>query len=468
MSLRMAPKSLPEWLGLIEKIHPLSMDLKMERISQVARIMNLLQPKAFVITVAGTNGKGSTATTIASLMHSVGLKTGLYTSPHIHMFNERIKINQQAIDDSTLVHIFEKITQARNDITLTYFEYATLAALEYFSAEQCEVIVLEVGLGGRFDATNIIDADIAVITPIGIDHVLQLGNNRESIAQEKAGIFRKHQTIVMSESSPPHTLLECAHRQQANIILRDQNFGLAKHSPPANDINLNNKCFDTSQPKWDFYFKTTPDSVDTDGISTNSIATHFAFQNLDAPILSGDHQYDNAACALATLLASPFAERANYDNIQQGLANVQIEGRLEVHTINDQTWIFDVTHNPHGATTIANWLKNKNFDTMSVVLGMLNDKDASGLATVLSPFVDRWYFASLNGDRGQTSQELCDKIAPFLQANKLSHSEYLSCFASVESACLAAAMDKHHVTLVIGSFHTVADALAWYKGAYFE
>lgn len=464
----MTPKSLTEWLDLIEKIHPLSMDLKMERISQVARIMNLLKPKAFVITVAGTNGKGSTATTIASLMQSVGLKTGLYTSPHIHTFNERIKINQNAIDDCTLVHIFEKITSLRKDITLTYFEYATLAALEYFSTEQCEVIVLEVGLGGRFDATNIIDADIAVITPIGIDHVLQLGNNRETIAKEKAGIFRKHQTIIISESSPPLSLLACANLLNANIILRDQNFWFSKHAPILNDTNKKENDLEISQPKWDFSFKTNNNLAKNDKTPINSISTHFSFQSLNAPVLHGDHQYDNAACALATLLASPFADRATHDTISQGLANVQIEGRLEIHILNDQTWIFDVTHNPHGATTIANWLKDRNFGTISVILGMLEDKDANGLALALKPFINHWYFASLNGERGQTSQALCDKIAPLLQTTKSNQSEYLSCYANVESACLAAAMNKHHITLVIGSFHTVADALVWYKGTYFE
>ncbi len=421
-------RSLQSWLTYLEAIHPLSMDFKLARIISVYERLNIAPVAPLVITVAGTNGKGSTSTTIANLFHAQGKRVGLFTSPHLYRFNERIRIDLEEVTDEQLIDAFEKIDQARGDITLTYFEFATLAAFIIFKSEKVDVAVLEVGLGGRLDATNIIDANIAVITPIGIDHTALLGNTIDEIAGEKAGIIKTQSQVILAENTPSHVLIEKALAKNAPVYINGQHFRYR---------TLDDATFL-------YQFGDSPDIA------------------LPQPNLLGLHQYQNAATAITTLYLAGID--IDDSKIADGLKSVQLDGRFQSLTrANSPTVYLDVTHNAQGAGVLKAIISKirceKPNSKIIALLGMLKDKDASALTNVLSQSFDRWILAPINDDeRGQSAESLAEKIAPQL-------STPFTKATSIEDGCQLAleSANTHDIIIVFGSFHMMANSLNWFK-----
>lgn len=418
-------KDLNQWLAELEKIHPLAMDFKLERIQKVFQQLNILPIAPFVITVAGTNGKGSTTNTIASICQSTDVSVGLYTSPHMHRFNERIQINGINANDEEIIEAFEAIQIARGEITLTYFEFATLAAFYLFHKHKVDIAVLEVGLGGRLDATNIVDADLAVITPIDLDHTNLLGNTITEIAFEKAGIIKPGALAISAENAPNISIIKQAQKNHASLLHAGKDFQYHK----------------VDEASWQYQFQ------------------DHAF-TLPMPKLQGDHQLQNAAAAITALLNSPIKNQLTEAIITHGLLNTQLKGRFEKIVHHNCEFYFDVTHNPQGAAILHNLLKPYRAKGQKViaVLGMLQDKDAANLASALKEDIDGWVLASLEGDRGQTAEQLKARIEPFLNHNHIVLTEN-----SVASACQKALNLKQNddIILVFGSFHTVSEGLDW-------
>ena len=419
------PKSLNQWLIELEKIHPLAMDFKLERIQKVFQQLNVSPIAPFIITVAGTNGKGSTTNTIASICQSAGISVGLYTSPHMHCFNERIQINGQNASDEEIIEAFEAIQTARGEITLTYFEFATLAAFYLFHKHKIEIAVLEVGLGGRLDATNIVDANIAAITPIDLDHTNLLGNTITEIAFEKAGIIKPNALAISAENSPNLSIIQQADKNHATLLHGDKDF----------------KYQQVSESSWQYQHQGKT-------------------LMLPMPRLQGAHQLQNSATAITVLLNSPIAEQLTESIIGHGLLNTQLKGRFEQVIHNNCEFYFDVTHNPQGAAILHDLLKpyRANGQKVIAVLGMLKDKDAANLASALKNDVDSWVLATLEGDRGQTASELKERIQPFLNEQ---HTVFME--DSVANACQKALSMQQNddIILVFGSFHTVSEGLDW-------
>lgn len=419
------PKSLNQWLIELEKIHPLAMDFKLERIQKVFQQLNVSPIAPFIITVAGTNGKGSTTNTIASICQSAGISVGLYTSPHMHCFNERIQINGQNACNEEIIEAFEAIQTARGEITLTYFEFATLAAFYLFHKHKIEIAVLEVGLGGRLDATNIVDANIAAITPIDLDHTNLLGNTITEIAFEKAGIIKPNALAISAENSPNLSIIQQADKNHATLLHGDKDF----------------KYQQVSESSWQYQHQGKT-------------------LMLPMPRLQGAHQLQNSATAITVLLNSPIAEQLTESIIGHGLLNTQLKGRFEQVIHNNCEFYFDVTHNPQGAAILHDLLKpyRANGQKVIAVLGMLKDKDAANLASALKNDVDSWVLATLEGDRGQTASELKERIQTFLNEQ---HTVFME--DSVANACQKALSMQQNddIILVFGSFHTVSEGLDW-------
>lgn len=421
-------RNLESWLNYLEAIHPLSMDFKLARIQTVYARMNLNKIAPLIITVAGTNGKGSTSTTIANLYHASGKKVGLFTSPHIVRFNERIRIDLQEVSDALLIEAFQAIETARCEITLTYFEFATLAAFYLFKKEAVDVAVLEVGLGGRLDSTNIADADIAVITPIGIDHTAQLGNTITEIASEKAGIIKPKAKVITAEATPNIAIINKAKAENAALLMRNH----AYHYEILDNGDFN------------YQFENQP------------IIT------LPAPNLLGRHQYQNAATAITALIVG--LQTVNAIDISTGLSNVKLEGRFQKLVKTGYPDVFlDVTHNPQGATVLKSMIedihatRNAPFKVIAL-LGMLKDKDSSKLAEILKHSVDEWITAPIVDDRGQSAEVLAEKIQPILDITpRVSQSIPNGCALALQHST------PQDIIIVFGSFHMMAESLTWFK-----
>ncbi len=390
-------------------------------LKEVLEYFSIQRPAPLVITVAGTNGKGSTATTIASLLQMLGLKVGLFTSPHLQVFNERIVINQQPIDSVTLLSIFQQIESNIND-QLAYFEWAFLSAMIYFHHQSVDVAVLEVGLGGRLDATNTINADIAVITTIDIDHVAQLGNTREDIGHEKAGILRSHIPLVTTESHLPQSIWAVAQRFNCPVYQIGQQF----------------KVQHLSDRSWRYQ---------RDDL----------YYDLPMPVLAGDHQIHNAATAITAVQLTPYGDLLTEALVIAALGNVKLNGRLERFIYNQTYWWFDVAHNAQGAAILAQHLRQHHHTGAKIwaILAMLKDKDAVATAGELVGLVDHWYFAGLSGNRGQTAVALQEKLLPLLPETSL-----VSSADTVALACryVSDGVQPNDTVIIFGSFHAIGEA----------
>ncbi|MBL6751772.1 MAG: bifunctional tetrahydrofolate synthase/dihydrofolate synthase [Nevskia sp.] len=368
------PRSLADWLAYQERVHPRAIELGLERVRAVALRLGLLPAPATTLTVGGTNGKGSSATLAAGIYRQAGYRVGLYRSPHLLVYNERVELDGAPAADAQLCRAFAAIEQARGDIPLTYFEFGTLAALLLFREASVQVQVLEVGLGGRLDAVNIVDADCALVTNIGLDHTDWLGPDRDSIAYEKAGILRGGRPAVTGEAQPPARLLGHAQAIGADIWRPGQDY----------------RYRIAAGGGWDWSGRV------------------LQYRGLPAPALAGDAQYGNAAAVLAAVEAlqgqRPVAEPA----IRAALAALRLPGRFEV--VGDT--VLDVAHNVEAAQVLAHNLQSHPVAGRTwLVLGMFADKPAEGVCAALTPVVSAAFFGGLPPPRGLGGEDLRRRAA---------------------------------------------------------
>ncbi|HKM38077.1 MAG TPA: bifunctional tetrahydrofolate synthase/dihydrofolate synthase [Thiopseudomonas sp.] len=420
----MTTRNLEQWLSYLEQLHPNEIDMGLARVQDVAQRLGLPRIAEKVVTVTGTNGKGSTCAFLASLVTQQNLQVGVYSSPHLLHYNERVRINGQDVSDQQLCAAFTAVEAARGDTSLTYFEMGTLAAFWLFAQAELDVVILEVGLGGRLDAVNIIDADVSVITNIGIDHNDWLGDTRESVAYEKSGIFRTGRTAVCGDLNPPEPILTTASSLNTPLLLRGRDFDLQ-----------------VDQSSWNWH------GVDAQGQ---------ALQLNDIPLLN--LPIENAALALQVYAALDLPWQA--DALLQGLQSAQIVGRLQKVEVLYQgrtlQLLLDVAHNPHAAQYLAQRLQTQPVKGQRLaVLGMLDDKDLAGVLTCIQSQFASWAVAALPSPRSCKAEQLEGQ----LQHSGASVMAYPSIAAAIEAQCALATEDDQIV--IFGSFFTVAEALKW-------
>ena len=413
---------LSQWLEYIQRQHPESIELGLDRVREVATRLGLGRPAAQVITVAGTNGKGSTVAFIEAIAGAGGWKVGAYTSPHLLRYNERVRIEAEEVADDALVAAFAAVEAARGDTPLTYFEFGTLAALWLFQRASLDLAVLEVGLGGRLDAVNLVDADVAVVTTVDIDHTGWLGSDRESIGYEKAGIARAWKPLVLGEVDPPSSVLRHAYAIGANAIRLGSDFF---HEP-----------VDAAHWRW------------------REVGAEL---RLPAPRLAAPPQRANASTAIAALRALPRAlpEAA----FAQGVATATLPGRLQCLQRDGVEIVLDVAHNPQAARELAAWLRRRSPAPTVAVFAALADKDAAGMVQALAGQVGHWYLAGLEqAGRGQDVEHLVARLDGTVAGVATGVSSGDARVADALARAIAAASPAGRV-LVFGSFHTVAEAL---------
>ena len=406
--------TLGEWLAFIERQHPKTIALGLDRVAAVYRRMGVVL-SCPVITVTGTNGKGSCCAMLEAMLRAGGYRTALYTSPHLERYNERVRIAGAEAADAALCAGFEAVERARGEVPLTYFEYGTLAALWLFARENVEAAVLEVGLGGRLDAVNVIDADCAVLTSIGIDHVDYLGPDRESIGREKAGIFRPRRPAVIADPAPPRSVVEAPGVHY--LIGRDYGYS-------------------DEQSQWSYWGPAGKRG------------------GLAHPALRGRMQLRNAAAAMCALDCLRERLALEVQAMRRGLAEVTLPARFQVLPGRPQV-ILDVAHNVEASQVLADNLLASGYAPETIaVCGMLRDKDIAGVLATLAPRITRWHLASLSGPRAASAEEL----AQHAQGD-------VECFTT-PAAAFAAALKRAHENdkiVVFGSFLTVGEVVAWLK-----
>jgi len=424
--------NLADWLTHLESLHPKTIALGLERVAQVKQRLNL-QPDFPVIIVGGTNGKGSVCAMLEAILHAAGYRVGCYTSPHLLDYNERVRIAKQQASDAELCASFERIEQARvgrasarqddvglkPDLQLTYFEFGTLAAMQLFIAHKVDVAILEVGLGGRLDAVNVFDADVSVVTSVDIDHVDYLGETREQIAYEKAGIFRRGRVAICADSDVPQAISRHAREIGGELWCIGREFGFKVH-----------------QGQWDFF-----------GPSGERHA-------LPLPALRGAFQMQNASAALAALDALKDKLPVNMAAIRRGLTEVELTGRFQFVPGRPQL-ILDVAHNPHAARSLAQNLANLPPARTFAVFAMLKDKDMAGVVAALDAQIDVWLVAGIDAPRGATAAELAQVLA-----EQGVRGEVVTC-PSIAQALREASnrAGENDRIAALGSFYTVAEVM---------
>jgi dihydrofolate synthase/folylpolyglutamate synthase len=437
----LADKSLDQWLQEIESNHPVGIDMGLSRCAQVLSNLDINFDKKLVITVAGTNGKGTTCAFIEQYCLLAGLSVGVFSSPHILSFCERIRLNGENISEDALCSVFEHIHQSKKEITLTYFEYATLAAFEAFNREQPDVLILEVGLGGRLDAVNIVDPDIAVITSIGLDHQDWLGDTREEIGFEKAGIFRPHAYTVIGEPDCPKSILSHADTLGVSPMLRGRDFNYCEIKQEARVGKYN---FDVSLAN----------------IPKQNVATGLA-----AIALMNKHEKLKVAVeqkGVATIdLADLFANKTRFDSL---LCSTQLVGRHQViqSRINGQQALIiaDVAHNEDSALQLRKMIASNLQGKCHIVIGMLKDKNIEVSIKAFEGLTTIWYCATLPSERGESAARLVKAASNLSEtSNTLASSDG---FDTVEQAFLKAKTEAYpqDTILVMGSFLTVSAVMS--------
>jgi dihydrofolate synthase / folylpolyglutamate synthase len=417
-----SPRTLAGWLAYIERQHPRSVELGLERVREVARRMQLTRPARQVITVAGTNGKGSTVAFVESIARAAGWKVGAYTSPHLLRYNERVRIDGADVPDAVLVDAFEAVESARATTALTYFEYGTLAALWLFQRSDLDLAILEVGLGGRLDAVNLVDADVAVVTTVDLDHQDWLGGDREAIGREKAGIARGGRPLVIGDDDPPSSVLGHAYAIGASAI----------------------------RAGCDFFFEPM------DGARWQWREIGFEVE-LPMPALVAPSQLRNAATAIAALRA--LAEDIAHAAYACGIAETRLPARLQRFSRNGIEIRVDVAHNPQAARELAAWLHGARTPGRTLaVFAALGDKDVAGIASALARAIDAWFVAGLPdaGPRGMDVEGFLAKLAGTPAASAFPSVDVA---AALAAACASAGGGDR--IIVFGSFHTAAAALRW-------
>ena len=417
------PNNASEWLAYIEALHPKSIAMGLDRVQAVADKLQL-KPNFPIITVAGTNGKGSVCAMLSQIYAQAGYSVGCYTSPHLIRYNERVCINNQTISDDDLCSAFAAVETARGEVALTYFEMGTLAAMWHFCHADLDVLVLEVGLGGRLDAVNIFEPMCAIVTTIDLDHMEYLGDTREKIGFEKAGIYRANKLAICGDENPPQSLLNYAEKIGANLQLINRDFQVKK---TAQNTVLG----------WQYA----------------AGGVHLQLPNLG---LAGDFQLNNAACAVHAVQRLNDILPVPQASIHAALRAVKLTGRFQ--QIHSQPEILvDVAHNPHAATSLAHNLQIMPCAGLTLaVFAMLRDKDIEGVICALAGEIDAWYLADNHSPRGAKASDL-QKIL-LQQANKSPIQLFADVGAAMDAAYKNAA--KNDRIIVFGSFYTVADAIA--------
>lgn len=418
-----ATSPLADWLGYLEQLHPETIELGLERVSKVWQACGAPSVAPLVITVAGTNGKGSCICLMESMLRAAGYRVGTYTSPHLLHYNERVRIDGQDSTDPVLTAAFEAIEQARGEVPLTYFEFGTLAALLQFSTSNLDIALLEVGLGGRLDAVNIIDADLALITPIDIDHVDWLGHDRDSIGREKAGIMRKGKTAVCADTQPPQSLLESATQLGLPLLLAGRDFGYSV----------------AEDGSWSWWL--------------HDQENDWQLGELPAPALPGSFQYANAAAALAVLSKLP-AGPLTLEAIHTGLRESSLPGRFSRISAQPPVYV-DVAHNPQSAQALAGLLGSRPVAGRNLaVFGVMADKDIPGILAPLRGSFATWYVARpAIGRAAETAN-----VVEILEQTGVTDIRTGQSIATALAAAKQAAQDGDRI-IVFGSFYTVAEAM---------
>lgn len=430
------------WLQILEQRHPSAIDMGLARVGVVTDRLKAREFAAPVITVAGTNGKGSTVATLVAVGRAAGWRVAHYTSPHLVDFNERIGINGALISDAELVQALDAVEAVRGDISLTYFEHTTLAAFHWFQRQSPDLIVLEIGLGGRLDAVNLVDATVAVITSVDLDHQDWLGHTIAEIAREKAGVMRAQRPVILGEREPHAVLLEHAHSLEASVWIKGRDYEFKEH-------DFKEHASRETSGGWHWQGR--------DGVQ---------WPNLPLPRVV----CDNAATALAALqaLSQVSALQIDLDAVRRGLPEAFVTGRLQRLPGLPETWL-DVGHNPHGARFLWQHLpKALPQQRTLAVFAMLQDKDVAGVIAASQAFVDSWWLAGLPGPRGLTAAQLAERVNAALtdayaaDAGSAAGATAIHQHAGVEEALQAArqAAQGNDRIIVFGSFLTVAAVLS--------
>ncbi len=413
--------TLEDWLAHCERLHPKTIDLGLERVRAVARRMEL----AFdcpVFTVAGTNGKGSTCALLEAILIEAGYRTGVYTSPHLVRFEERCRVRGESAPASDLVAAFERVESARGEVSLTYFEFTTLAILDVLARAGLDAVVLEVGLGGRLDAVNIIDTDCAIVTSIDIDHAELLGDTREKIGFEKAGILRTGRPAIVSDPMPPHSVIDHAREIDADLWLLGRDY---------------NYSGDPQQWAW--------------------AGRGRRYAGLAYPALRGANQLINASGVLAALQAMRQRLPVTAQALRNGLALVQLPGRFQI-VPGQPALVLDVAHNPHAVAALALNLDAMGFyPTTHGVFGAMQDKDLAAMLARMDPLIDRWYFTDLPTPRAAGAAAL---QAEWQAATRRTDAAAQVCASPAQALQAAAAGATPADRIVVfGSFYTVGGVL---------
>lgn len=423
----LAPRSLEEWLEFQTQAHPQAIDLNLTRPRAVLERLQWRRPAVPVITVAGTNGKGSVVATAAAVLKAAGHRVGVFTSPHFRDYRERLRIDDREVGTEALVAAFERIEAARGAAPLTFFEYNTLAALLLFEAAALDAWVLEIGLGGRLDAVNLVDPDVAVVTSIGLDHMDFLGSTLEAIGREKAGIFRSGRPAILGSRTMPVSVEAAAKSIGAPLKRLGHEF----------DYTIGTQGWRYHGPRWEL--------------------------DLPPPVLPGEIQYGNAATALAALEELDARLASSPAAIATGLLDVRLVGRFQVippARHGGPTWILDVAHNADAAQVLAaNLRATRGAGRTLAVCGILVDKDAHAVVAALRGVIDRWCCVTTGGDRGRSGASLSALVAGVAAVPT-------AAFGDVAGACSAALLEATGLDriVVFGSFHVVGPALDWLEG----
>jgi dihydrofolate synthase / folylpolyglutamate synthase len=411
--------TLEDWLAWLETLHPKKIDLSLDRVIEVLSNLELLDPPYKIVTIAGTNGKGSCVAMLESIYWHAGYDVGSFTSPHLWRFNERIRFNGEDATDAELIEIFESIERALGGVTLSYFEYSAVAALLHFARREADVAILEVGMGGRLDAVNAVDTDCALIVSIDLDHQAWLGNDRDAIGREKAGIMRSSAPAVIADRSPPPSLLAHAAATGGPTYWIGRDFDYVR-----NGNEWRPRGADETAPL------------------------------LPRPYFGGDEQFGNAAACMKVVECLKEQLPVTHVALAAGIRHAYLRGRLERHRIDAVEWIFDVAHNPAATAVFLHSLERlPTVGRTLAVFAAMHDKDLSGVISPLVNLVDRWYVTQASADRGATAHALSALLgrlgAPSVTAEP-----------DVASACAAAraAANGGDRVLVFGSFHTVGAA----------
>ena len=410
---------LNDWLAYIEALHPKDIEMGLGRVNQVKQRLNL-KTDFPVITVAGTNGKGSTCAMLEHIYHAAGYRVASYSSPHLLRYSERIRVGSLEISDAELIIAFQAIEDARQEIQLTYFEYGTLAAMWHFCATKVDVAILEVGLGGRLDAVNVFEPSCAIVTSVDLDHMDFLGDTRELIGAEKAGIFRKNVPAICGELNPPQSLIDYAQKTGASLKCVQRHFS-----------------FESEQNHWRY------------------LADDVVLDRLPMPALIGDFQLYNASCVITAIQSLQNILPVSQAEIEAGLLTVRLHGRYQYLSTKPDV-ILDVAHNPHAAKSLASNLQKTSTSGKTIaVFAMLADKDIAGVVNAITNEIDDWYVSGVSHVRGADGAKVQELILSELP------NASISLFGEVAEAYAQACIDanENDRIIILGSFFTVAEVM---------